>query len=199
LKAGKYGEVRNAFFKRFSPNMAGKAWNDWFSKEELCGGALLDLHLHDIDQIVSLFGRPKAVTSTGNKGLRSDNGVDHIFTFYDFGDNKMVVSEGGWSAADNTPFEMSFQLICEKATVMFNSAGLKEYYEDGTVVGPDISAYPGPTGWHQEINNLLEAIQKGIPADKYLTPAEAVDGICIVEAEQKSIDSNGAKVNVEYK
>ena len=199
LKAKKYGEIKNAFFKRFSPNMAGKAWNDWFSKEELSGGALLDLHLHDIDQIVALFGRPKSVTSTGSKAVRSDSGVDHVFSFYDFGDDKMIVCEGGWSAADNAPFEMSFQIVCEKATVIFNSSGLKEYYEDGTVVEPDLSAYPGPTGWHQELDNLLKSIQQGISANQYLTPAEAVDGICIAEAEQKSIDNNGTKIEVEYK
>jgi predicted dehydrogenase len=199
LKNNKYGKVKNAFFKRFSPNMAGKAWNDWFSKEELCGGALLDLHLHDIDQIVALFGRPKSVTSTGSKAVRSDSSTDHVFSFYDFGDDKMIVCEGGWSAADNAPFEMSFQIICENATVIFNSAGLKEYYENGTVIDPDLSAYPGPTGWHRELDNLLSSIQQGIPANQYLTPAEAVDGICIAEAEQKSVDNNGAKTEVEYK
>ena len=198
LQAGKYGRVLNALFKRFSPNMAGKAWNDWFSKEEYAGGALLDLHLHDIDQVVSLFGRPKAVTSVGSKAVRSDIAVDHVFTFYDFGDDKVVVSEGGWSAADNSPFEMSFQLICEKATVIFSPTGLKEYYEDGTVITPDLAGYPGPTGWHQELDNLLDCILTGVPANKYLTPAEAVDGICIAEAEQKSVDNNGAKIKVEY-
>lgn len=199
LKAGKYGKVKNAFFKRFSPTMAGKAWSDWFSKNEYAGGALLDLHLHDIDQIVSLFGRPVAVTSSGSKGVRSDCAVDHVFTFYDFGDDRMIVAEGGWSAADNAPFEMSFQLICENATVIFSPSGLKEYYEDGSVEEVDLSACPGPTGWHVELDNLLDAIQNGVPANKYLTPQEAVDGICIAEAEQKSIDNNGMKTKVEYK
>ena len=110
--------------------MAGKSWNDWFSKNEYSGGALLDLHLHDIDQIVSLFGRPVAVSSAGSKAVRSDCAVDHVFTFYDFEDDRMIVAEGGWSAADNAPFEMSFQLVCEKATVIFSPAGLKEYYEE---------------------------------------------------------------------
>ena len=199
FKAGKYGKLVNAFYKRFSPTMAGKAWEDWFSDEERCGGALLDLHLHDIDQIVSLFGRPKAVTSTGSKGFRSKESIDHVFTFYDFEDGSMVVAEGGWTAGDNVPFIMSFQLVCEKATVVFDSAGLNEYYEDGTTVQPDLSGCPGPTGWHQELNNLIASIQAGVPAEKYITPPEMVDGICIVEAERKSLDSNGAKITVEYK
>jgi predicted dehydrogenase len=198
-KAGKYGKLVNAFFKRFSPTMAGKAWEDWFSDEARCGGALLDLHLHDIDQVVSLFGRPRAVTSTGSKGFRSKESVDHIFTFYDFEDSKMVVAEGGWTAGDNAPFDMSFQLVCEKATVIFNASGLNEYYEDGTTVKADVSGVSGPTGWHEELNNLLESIQAGVSADKYITPAEMVDGICIAEAERNSIDNNGVKVTVKYK
>jgi predicted dehydrogenase len=198
-KAGTYGKLVNAFFKRFSPNMAGKSWEDWFSDEGRSGGALLDLHLHDIDQVVSLFGRPKAVSSTGSKGFRSQKSVDHVFTFYDFEDGAMVVAEGGWSGGDNAPFEMSFQLVCEKATVIFNAAGLHEYFEDGTTVQPDLSAYPGPTGWHREIDNLLDAIQAGVPANQYLTPAEMIDGLCIAEAEQESVDNKSAKTVVAYK
>jgi predicted dehydrogenase len=197
--AGKYGKLVNAFFKRVSPNLAGKSWEDWFSNESRSGGALLDLHLHDIDEVLYLFGRPRAVTSSGSIGFRGKGSVDHVFTFYDFDDGKTVVAEGGWSPNENVPFEMSFQLICEKATIIFNAAGLNEYLEDGTVVKPDLAGCPGPNGWHQELDSILEAIQAGEAAEKYITPAEMVDGICIAEAERKSIDNNGAKFVVEYK
>ena len=179
--------------------MAGKGWDNWFADDKRSGGALLDLHVHDIDQIISLFGRPKAVTSTGSIGARSESCVDHIFSFYDYEDGSMVVAEGGWSASDNAPFEMSFQLVCEKATVIFNASGLNEYYEDDSVIQPDLSGYPGPTGWHRELDVLLSAIQSGGSADTYITPQEMVDGICIAEAELDSIQSNGTKVKVEYK
>ena len=199
FSTGSYGELVNAFFKRVSPTMAGKAWEDWYSDEARSGGALLDLHLHDIDEVLYFFGRPRAVTSTGSIGFRGKGSVDHIFTFYDFGVGKTVVAEGGWSAGENVPFEMSFQLVCEKATIIFNASGLTEYFEDGTTVTPDLVAYPGPTGWHQELDSMLEAIQAEVPAEKYITPAEIIDGIRLAEAERKSIDNNGTKVIVNYK
>lgn len=197
-KAGKYGKMRNAFFKRFSPTVSGNGWENWFADDAKSGGALLEMHLHDTDQVLYFFGRPNSVTTTGCKGMRSKECWDHVFSFYDFGDGSMVVAEGGWTAAKKTPFEMSFQLICEQATVIFNHAGLNIYYEDGSIEKPDLSGFAQPTGWHEEINYLLDAITGGVAADKYILPDELTDGISIIEAERKSAES-GVPVAVEYK
>ena len=197
-KAGQYGRIRNAFFKRFSPTVSGNGWDNWFADDAKSGGALLEMHLHDTDQVLSFFGRPERVTTTGCKGMRSKDCWDHVFSFYDFGDGSMVVAEGGWTAAKKTPFEMSFQLICEQATVMFNHAGLNIYYEDGSVLKPDLSGFSQPTGWHEEIHYLLDSIIAGVPADRYIRPEELVDGICIIEAERKSAET-GQPVTVDYK
>lgn len=197
-KAGKYGRICNAFFKRFSPTVSGNGWDNWFADDAKSGGALLEMHLHDTDQVLSFFGRPQRVTTTGCKGMRSKDCWDHVFSFYDFGDGSMIVSEGGWTAAKKTPFEMSFQLICEQATVMFNHAGLNVYYEDGRTEKPDLSAFSKPTGWHEEIHYLLDSIIAGVPADRYIKPDELVDGISIIEAERKSAET-GLPVAVDYK
>lgn len=197
-KAGKYGKVRNAFFKRFSPTVSGNGWENWFADEAKSGGALLEMHLHDTDQILYFFGRPKKVTTTGCRGVRSKNCWDHVFSFYDFGDGSMIVSEGGWTAAKKTPFEMSFQLICEKATVMFNHAGLNIYYEDGLTEKPDLTCFAQPTGWHEEIHYMLDSIIAGVRPEKYLKADELVDGISIIEAERKSAES-GLPAEIQYK
>ncbi len=197
-RAGKYGKMRNAFFKRFSPTVSGNGWENWFADDAKSGGALLEMHLHDTDQVLYFFGRPSSVTTTGCKGMRSKDCWDHVFSFYNFGDGTMVVAEGGWTAAKKTPFEMSFQLICEHATVIFNHAGLNIYYEDGKVEKPDLSGFVQPTGWHEEIHYLLDAIISGVPADKYVSPDELTDGITIIEAERKSAET-GVPVTIEYK
>ena len=197
-KAGKYGKMRNAFFKRFSPTVSGNGWENWFADDAKSGGALLEMHLHDTDQVLYFFGRPASVTTTGCKGMRSKGCWDHVFSFYDFGDGSMVVAEGGWTAAQKTPFEMSFQLICEQATVIFNHAGLNIYYEDGSIEKPVLSGFAQPTGWHEEIHYLLDSITGGVAADKYILPGELTDGISIIEAERKSAET-GVPVAVEYK
>lgn len=197
-KAGKYGKVKNAFFKRFSPTVSGNGWENWFADDAKSGGALLEMHLHDTDQILYFFGRPEKVTSTGCRGVRSKNCWDHVFSFYDFGDGSMIVSEGGWTAARKTPFEMSFQLICEKATVIFNHAGLNIYYEDGRTEKPDLTSSAQPTGWHAELHYMLDSIMHGVSPVKFLTPEELVDGISIIEAEREAAEC-GLPVKVQYK
>ena len=197
VKSGKLGKIKSATFKRVSPSIAGTSWEDWFMKEKLSGGALLDLHLHDTDAIHYFFGKPKKVRSFGLKGFRTDTGVDHVFTNYDFDDNMLVVAEGSWAPAGSTPFEMSFQIVGENATVRLSETGYKVIYEDGTIETPT-PAKPGlPTGWHAEIDYLLNCISQNKKPDDYMSIKEMVDSMAIVEAEKKSINENKT-ISVNY-
>ena len=186
--SGKLGSVISATFKRVSPNIQGNSWQDWFMKEELSGGALLDLHLHDTDLVRYFFGRPTSVTSFGTKGFRSDSGIDQVVTNYDFGDGSLIVAEGGWVSAKAAPFEMSFQIVCEKGTIRFSELGYKVIYEDGRVEEPNPALAELPTGWHVEIDYFLSLILQGTKPDKYLSTAEMRDSLAIIEAEELSIN-----------
>lgn len=196
--SGRLGKVISATFKRVSPSIKGNGWEDWYMKYDWSGGALLDLHLHDTDEILYFFGRPDSVTARGVKGIRSDCGVDHSITVYHFGDDNFYMSEGGWDPAGATPFEMSFQVVCEKATLRFSEAGYKVIWEDGTVEEPQ-PAQPGlETGWHVELNHFADCILKGENPRDYLTLQDVLDSISIVEAEQASIDQGGQTAEVCY-
>ena len=196
-RSGKLGKMISATFKRVSPSIDGNAWENWFMKSELSGGALLDLHLHDTDLVRYFFGRPEAVTSFGMKGFRSDNGIDHVFTRYDFGDDSLVVAEGGWESAKTTPFEMSFQIVCEKGTVRLSESGYKIMWEDGLIEEPKPGSGQLPTGWHVEIDYFLSSILEGKKPDRYLTTEEIRDSMAIIEAEERSIAEN-RRVTVAY-
>lgn len=195
--SGKLGKVISATFKRVSPSIHGNAWQDWFIKSELSGSALLDLHLHDTDLVRYFFGRPASVTSFGVKGFRSDNGIDHVVTNYDFGDGSLIMAEGGWDPAKTTPFEMSFQIVCEKGTIRFSELGYKVMYEDGRIEEPKPASENLPTGWHVEIDYFLSSILNGTKPDKYLSTAEIRDSMAIIEAEELSIKEKRT-VEIEY-
>ena len=190
FRSGKAGKLASANFRRLSPNIDGNGWENWFMKGELSGGALLDLHLHDADQVRYFFGRPKAVTAFGAKGVRSDNAVDHVVASYDFGDGSLVVAEGGWAAAKTVPFEMSFQIVCSKATIKFDANGLKIHREDGVVESPELNVGSLPTGWHIEIDHMLDRVLAGGGPDRHAALDEHVDSLKIVEAEQRSVDTH---------
>ena len=197
VKSGKIGNIKSATFKRVSPSIAGNSWQDWFMKEKLSGSALLDLHLHDTDAIHYFLGRPKRVTSFGLKGFRSDSGIDHVFTNYEYDDNMLVCGEGGWAPAGSTPFEMSFQIVGENGTIRLSETGYKIIYENGTIETP-APAKPGlPTGWHVEIDYLLNCINQNKKPDEFLTIEEMVDSLSIIEAEQKSVNEQKT-IDINY-
>ncbi len=193
VKSGAAGKILSATFKRISPDMNNIGWQNWFMKADLSGGALLDLHLHDADFIRQLMGMPKSVTAFGTT-IHSDHGIDHVVARYDYGDGSLVTAEGGWAPAKGTPFEMSFQIVCEKMTLRFAAAdGYSLIHEDGDIEKPQPMVEGLPTGWHVEMNYLLDCLLNDVKPDMPLN--EVVDAIRLVEAEQRSIDE-GKTINL---
>ena len=197
-RAGKFGALKCATFRRFSPTAdGGGAWENWFCKFDLCGGALLDMHMHDADAVRYFFGPPKAVTAFGAKGLRSDCSIDHVVANYDYGDGTLVCAEGGWGFEKTVPFEMSFIIQCEKATIQLNHTGYKIHWQDGTVESPEVSDPALPTGWHQELAYFVACVKNNTPPVKYQNLDEVVESFKLIMAEQQSIDEKRT-VQIKY-
>lgn len=194
-KAGAFGKMRSATFRRLSPSIAGDAWDNWFMDGKRSGGALLDMHLHDTDEVCYFFGRPKAVTSVGANSIISNGGTDHVITFYHYDDGTLVEAEGSWAATRGTPFEMTFQIICEKATIRLMSEGFKIYWNDGRVESPKVEA---TTGWHKELAYFVDCVQDGVTPDKYQTFDSVLDSFKVIMAEQDSVDANGKRIEIKY-
>lgn len=186
--SGKLGKLKSATFKRYSGDISGNAWQNWFMDPKRSGSALLDLHIHDVDIVRYFFGRPNKVTAFGLKNHRSDQGIDQVTAVFDFGDGSLVTAEGGWAASSQVPFEMSFQIICEKGTIQLSGVGYKIYHEDGTIEEPQPADPNLPTGWHVEIDYLLSSIISGSKPDQVIKLEEMKDAISMVEAEERSIN-----------
>lgn len=196
VQSGALGKITSARFTRLSPNIDGNAWENWYMKADRSGGALLDLHLHDTDFIRYVFGRPRAVSCIGARGVISDHGVDHVFTSYDFGSGPIVAAEGGWDLDRQFAFEMSFLVNAEKAMVQFGPNGYKIYWKDGRIETPKLDTAL-PTGWHQELNYFVDCVKNNITPDKYQTLDSILDSYAIVLAEEKAVQS-GQKEPVNY-
>ena len=103
MAEGKLGKVINANFRRISP-IPTWGWNDWLLDESLSGGAAQDLHIHDIDYVLSLFGEPKDILSAKNTLGGKNSYINSLMTYDDF----VVTVEGTWAlpgtqAAINRP------------------------------------------------------------------------------------------------
>ena len=197
VKAGKIGKIKSLLFKRFSPNIDGNAWQNWFMNDKLSGGSILDLHMHDIDEGLYFCGKPKAVTCVGT--CNGYGTPDHSFTIYHFDEGgPAVFAEGGWSAPASAPFEMSFQIIGTEGTLISDPAGFVFYPIKGEpekIALPDVGL---PTGWHVEIDNFLSAVRGQSSDQKYLPYEDILTGAKIYAAERASFDKNGARVEIEY-
>ena len=185
-RSGKAGKMKSATFKRISPSVDGNAWRNWFMDGKMSGGALLDLHVHDADQVNCFFGMPKSVTAVGATGVVSQGGVDHVVATYDYGDGTLVMAEGGWAAAKGTPFEMSFTIVCEKATIKLDASGYHIYPVKGKPITPKLDVKAGPTGWHQELSYFINCVAKGVKPEKYQTIDSVEKTMKLIFAEERS-------------
>ncbi len=176
-----YGKVQAANFRRLS---AAPGWSKaTYSRGDLTGGALLDMHIHDTDFVQFLFGKPTSVFSTGVT-LRG-NSIDHVITQYQFPKGPVVHAEGTWLLAGG--FNMAYTVLCERATLDYDLArGADAFRITEPGKAPRVVKGDGSDGYTGEIGYLLQAIQTG-KAPKVVTARDGLSAVEICEAEAKSV------------
>ena len=191
IDTSQYGTVKAATFQRLSLTPTW-SWNNWIVDGSKSGGAMLDLHIHDADFVQYLFGMPRAVYAKGVKGPSGD--FDHVVCNYSYDDDKVVTAEGGWIMAPSFGFEMSFNIILEKATISYDCTRdptFKVCPVDGDTFSPEVQ--PGD-GYSIEIAHFIDKVN-GKEVPQVLTPAQSLDSIQLIIAEKKSA-SSGEKVKL---
>lgn len=125
---GRFGKIESGYFKRLSP-LPMWSQDNWFIKPECSGGAMVDLHIHDVDYIRYLFGEPEDVNSVASRG--KDGIIGHMFTTYKFPDNVAVCSECTWELPQCFVFSAEYRVKFEKALVEYIGGKICVYPEDG--------------------------------------------------------------------
>ena len=176
-----YGKVQAARFRRMSP-MPG--WSKaTYGSGNSTGGALFDLHVHDTDFVQFLFGRPASVFSTGV--VRGGTSIDHVVTQYHYPGGPAVYAEGSWLLTGN--FSMAYTLLCERATLDYDSArGAEPLLVTEAGKKPRTIKSVGADGYSGEISYMIQAIQSG-KVPKVVTAQDGLSAVQICEAEAKSV------------
>lgn len=183
IDAGTFGKVLAAQFRR----VAGHPGGPFYSDGQACGGAALDLHIHDTDFVQYCFGPPKAVSTVGYRSVTS--ALDHVISQYRYGEGgPTVVAEGGWAMNGAFPFQMQYTVNFERATAVFDLAAKDQLvvYEPGKPARP--IEVPGGTGYDHEIAYFLDCVKDGRKPTT-VTLESAAMSVAIVEAEVRSADS----------
>jgi len=191
IDSGKYGKVIAATFQRLG---SAPTWSidNWFLDEKRSGGMALDLHIHDTDYVQYLFGIPNAVCSFAAKG--PGGGLVHIVTQYLYDNNTAITAEGGWGMMPTFGFEMSFNIMMEKATLVYDLTREPMFRlcpAEGEVFSPEVEE---GDGWFLQIAHFAKAV-RGKKVKPITTLEESMNSVKIVEAEKLSA-SKGKKVSI---
>lgn len=176
VDSAEYGPVQSAEFRRLG---AAPDWSRAFYGDTTrSGGALFDLHVHDADFVLWLFGRPESVTSSG--------GVNHVTTHYHHASGPQhVLAEASWEQASELDFHMSYRVVFEHAIADFRFQREPSLLleRDGATTAIEL---PDGTGYPAEVRHLLQAIASG-SAHLDATLEDALRVTELLEAERASL------------
>jgi predicted dehydrogenase len=184
VAAGGVGKVLSVSMKRLS-SVPSYSSDNWLMKHELSGGALFDLHVHDVDFAQHLLGVPKRIFAQGAIG--PSGGLDHIVAMYSYDDGVCVELEGSWRHQPPWPFEMSIRVVGDAGTLSWNMNRGDEvlHYRGGDE--PVRIAVSGETGWTREIDYFVDCIARGEPVRR-CEPRSSRTSIALTLLEKESVE-----------
>lgn len=170
-----HGRVVHARFERLGtpPAWAG----DFYTDTDRCGGAIFDLHIHDADMAVSLFGLPDRVSSMGDSR--------HITTQMHYLNGPALNTEGGWLNGGCFPFRMSFTVEFERAVVSFDSSRAHRMMLHADGKSEEIPL-PAHTGYDAQALAVVRAVVQPELRPSLPTLSHALDVTRLIEAERES-------------
>lgn len=171
----------------------------WYSDAKKSGGAMLDLHIHDADFLLYLFGKPEWVFTQG--------AVNHVTTMYGYPEVKMVTVEGGFIPSSKFPFRMAFRAVFEQGIVDFNSLNSPSFLIYQKDKDPEPYEFTPPqeikgdyggninVAWPYlfEIQYFTNCVKDGKEL-KIASGTSGKEALQLILAEKESLDS-GEKVN----
>jgi len=158
------------------------AWSKFYADPRRSGGAMFDLHLHDVDFLTHALGMPRTVTTFGTR--------DHVTTHYAF-TGVQVSAEGGWLASPGRGFRMRYAAEFERATAEFD---LGREPVLGVTRGGKTEPVTLPTvgGYEAEVRATIQWAAKwkaGRQAAPWSTLDQALAATRVIEAERRSLSA----------
>ena len=169
-----FGKVLSGNFYRLS-EVPRWSWDNWMSDSSRSGLVPFDLHIHDLDFMVYVFGKPKIVHSFRGRGENQD----YIHAIYDYGDF-FISGEASWFNCPY-PFKNGFRVQFENGIIEYADGVVTLYKKDGEKEilqadnqGADTGInVPTNDAYGTEIQYFADCVAQKISADK-VKPDELV-------------------------
>ena len=187
VRTERYGKPLDGCFERLT---ACPKWSQggWLLDKEKSGLLPFDLHIHDLDVIVSLFGKPDSVAFTECAGRGKAYAEQYRF-LYGYKNGLNVCAEAAWFNAE-IPFTARWRVYFERGMLICDANGVTGYAADGEVTRFDVSdpvqvdcgINLGRSGWFlRELSHLLDCAKRDEPSP--LVPKQRV--LDVVEILEK--------------
>lgn len=178
---GDLGKIHSASFERYTP-APNWSTDGWLLSIKHSGGPLIDLHIHDSDFILSVFGMPDSVLTTGNK-LSDPSIVQTLYRYKDIS----VYAAGGFFKADTFPFTMRSTCIFENGIVELDESKNPVLQIHKTGSDKKIPSLSTDDAYARELEDFVNSIENDT-LTTVITPQSAVDAMVIVSAEKRSLE-----------
>jgi len=183
VDSGELGKPISFLFRRVSapPFWAGP--QSWFADPQKSGGCVFDLHVHDVDFVHHLLGRPNSVFSQGIFNSRGGN--EAVMTQYNFDSGVICCAEGSWIYPAG--FKMAYTAVFENAKLEYDSnlsPSLSLTRKGATAV--ETMPVPPGDGYEHEFAYFIECLEAHTAPEKIL-PQSARQSIEIALAEVRSM------------
>ncbi len=174
-----YGELKSLTMTRIG---GYSAWANWFNDGKISGGAILDLHLHDVDWAQHALGMPKALCAAGSRGKTGE--VDDVTALWQY-EGFFVTLRASWMYQG---FSMSFQAFFENAVMDFGmhpDTALRVKVKEEKDF-KKVEFQPGNNGYFKEMRYFLDCVAG--KTENILCKAESTrESVGLVMLENKSI------------
>lgn len=184
VKSGKYGKPLDGYFERISGRPKWVS-DGWLFDSTKSGVIPFDLHVHDLDLIISLFGKPRSFTYTscGRKetGYKEQYRLNYSFEGFS------ITADAAWFNA-NYPFRAVWRVYFEDGLIENDGRKVTLYLPDKEPYIYKLEEVKVATGinlpatgmFYRELSHFISCIEKGISSDR-VSRDQIITGIEIME------------------
>ena len=172
------------------------SWENWLLTKERSGGAMLDLHMHEVDVLQSIFGVPDAVTC-GARNRIPGSGYDIGSTIYHYNNGFYTTATVNWATPHQKYGNCGHTFIFENGYIYEGTFDGKYVFvavdKDGNVT--NLHDPEAKDSKYTELKYYINCLENGKPVD-FCLPESAAMSVQLVMAECKSADLNGERIEI---
>jgi predicted dehydrogenase len=159
------------------------AAHNWFADPARSGGMTMDLHIHDVDFVNAVFGRPDRLYATARKSEQAKT-HDVLHAIFEYANGPQIHMHAGWSVGQ-IPFEAGFEAWFDRAFLCYDEGKLTVFDDPGKVSAHPAEFEPGDA-YLTEIAYFLNCIESGTPPVECM-PESVRESVALVEEELRGV------------